>query len=304
MAFRFTGRRLNATASQAATHLLENFQTTSAQRQLLDGNQLQKLSLTLGRPSLPSGIDVSTRAPPTGTPIPRGYHLVYFTPNGLEGELGADGSDKSYNAPEPFSRRMWAGGKMKWQGELKVGQEAEERTRLVSATAKKSKSAGEMVLVEVQKEIETESGLVSDTRSWVFRPLVSDSEAAQVTMKSMQGPTTIQDDTQTGQLVRQYCWSPVGLFRFSALTFNAHKIHYNEAWTAGIERHPGVVVHGPLNLICLLDYWNDLKGQQASDVAYRAMAPVYSGDVYTLGMDGDDAVVQKGDTTCMKAVIH
>lgn len=300
MAFRLTNPRLKATAAQAASHLLENFNTTTTRSQFLDANQLQKLSLTLGRPTL-SGIDVSSRAPPPGTPIPPGYHLVYFTPNGLESELGADGSDKTYNAPDPFSRRMWAGGKMKWTGELKVGEEAEERTRLVSATAKKSKSAGELILVEVQKEIETKSGKVADTRSWVFRPVV---EAETVKMTSMQGPTTIQDVKDGSGLIREYKWSPVGLFRFSALTFNAHKIHYNEAWTAGIEGHPGVVVHGPLNLICSLDYWKDVNQRLPTEVAYRAMAPVYSGDEYKIRADGDAVVVQKQDTICMKADIQ
>lgn len=185
-------RGFHRTAQDAADELMGAFGgKTVSRRQLIDGNQLQKLALTLGRPRLAAGqghghgqggaddlvVDVSDAAPPTGTPVPPGHHLVYFTPGGLEAQLGMDGTDTAYNAPSPFTRRMWAGGVMRWPGAgrgdtgLRVGDEAEERTRLLSATPKKSRSAGEMILVEVEKEFWTARGLaVVDRRSWVFRP--------------------------------------------------------------------------------------------------------------------------------------
>lgn len=175
-------------------------------RQLLDGNQLQKLALTLGRPRI-GAVDISEDAPPTGTPVPPGYHLVYFTPNGMEDELGADGTDRTFNAPSPFTRRMWAGGTMKWPGAgsensedsplLRVGDVAEEKTRLVSATVKKSRSAGEMVLVEVEKEFWTSRGLaLVDQRSWIFRPeldLEVEAEPPEPLDVNVRGPTEIKD---------------------------------------------------------------------------------------------------------------
>lgn len=176
---------------------------STIQRQLIDGNQLQKLSLTLGRTTI-GDHDVTERPPPAGTPVPAGYHLVYFTPNGLETELGADGSDRTYNAAAPFSRRMWAGGHMTWPTTsegggkaplMRVGDEIEERTKLLNATPKKSRSAGEMVLVEVEKEFWGPQGLaLVDNRSWIFRPEVdptakaADPPAASRTIK---GPTVI-----------------------------------------------------------------------------------------------------------------
>lgn len=164
----------NLTASQAVDKLLSSFTNASTvRRQILDANQLQKLSLTLGRREL-DGVDVSENPPPTGTPVPPGWHLVYFTPNGLESQLGADGTDRSFNAPAPFTRRMWAGGRMKWLGNsndsnsplLRVGDEVEERTKFVSATAKKNKAGREMVLVEIEKEFWGPRGLsLVDQRS-------------------------------------------------------------------------------------------------------------------------------------------
>lgn len=164
-----------ATASDAASRLLDTFaNTTITRRQLIDANQLHKLALTLNRPLFPNGA-----APAAGIPVPPGWHLVYFTPEGVETELGADGTDRTFNASAPFTRRMWAGGSMSWPSSssqwLKVGDEVEERTRLLSATAKKSRSssAGEMVLVEVEKEYWGPQGLaLTDRRSWVFRPEV------------------------------------------------------------------------------------------------------------------------------------
>jgi hypothetical protein len=196
----------SATAQEAASRLVDSFaDKTLTKRQLIDGNQLQKLSLTLGRPLL-GDADVSELPPPTGTPVPPGYHLVYFTSNGVETELGADGTDRTFNAPAPFTRRMWAGGKMVWPAAgdassasplLRVGDEVEERTRLLSATPKKSKSVGEMVLVEVEKEIWGPRGLAMvDQRSWVFRPEVDPQTAVAppaLTGVDVRGPSEAKD---------------------------------------------------------------------------------------------------------------
>ena len=167
-------------------------------RQLIDANQVQKLALMLGRRSLGS-VDMLESPPPSGTPLPPGYHLVYFTPASPELELGPDGSDKTFNSQAPFTRRMWAGGKMKWAGgKIQVGDEAEERTELLSATAKRSKAGGEMVLVEVEKQISSRRGLsVVDRRSWIFRPELQEAIAVPPESPSLstQATTTIADVT-------------------------------------------------------------------------------------------------------------
>lgn len=113
---------------------------------------------------------------------------------------------------------------------------------------------------------------------------------------------------------RRLSWSPVALFRFSALTFNAHVIHYNETATRETEGHPNVVVHGPLNLINILDYWRDMYSgdKQLREISYRAMSPLYAGDEYLIRTDYSrdfddeqtwDIVVEKEGVTCMKAEI-
>ncbi|KAM6481711.1 hypothetical protein HDV62DRAFT_380682 [Trichoderma sp. SZMC 28011] len=246
----------------------------------------------LGRPVL-NGHDTRRVNVPTGTPIPPAYHLVYFTPDDLEAELGADGSDRTFNAPAPFTRRMWAGGQMKFEREnpLRVGEEVEEHTKLISAVAKTSRSAGEMVLVEVEKKMYGSQGLaLVDTRSWVFRPVLHSTAREGVALRSVDGnilaASSIFDVVNDNNAfpIRKLSWSPVGLFRFSALTFNGHKIHYNEDWTRNAEGHPGIVVHGPLNVINLLDYWRDFHGEGTGpdEIIYRAMSPVYGGEEYQI----------------------
>ncbi|KAI5458624.1 hypothetical protein BGZ63DRAFT_391765 [Mariannaea sp. PMI_226] len=323
--FSLSSRCYKATAAEAASYLLENFSGNAITRhQYIDGNQLQKLALTLGQTTI-DGQDISAGPPAVGTPVPHGYHLAYFTPDGTEQELGEDGTDRTFNASAPFTRRMWAGGKMKWSapgegGLLRVGDGVEERTRLVSATAKKSKSAGEMVLVEVEKEFWGPDGLaLTDQRSWVFRPEM-DSESRPFTPKPLtnatRGPSSVKDLIRNGDTfpIRELRWSPVGLFRFSALTFNGHMIHYNDPWTQRVEGHPGLVVHGPLNLINLLNYWKDVhgKGQGPKSISYRAMSPLYAGQTYhirTAGLrktdEGTawDLLVERDGVVCMKSEV-
>lgn len=125
---------------------------------------------------------------------------------------------------------------------------------------------------------------------------------------------TVANSFATAFPIRKLSWSPVGLFRFSALTFNGHKIHYNEDWTRTAEGHPGIVVHGPLNVINLLDYWRDIHGEGAGpdEIIYRAISPVYGGEEYqirTVDIIGTnssrvfDVVAEKGGNVIMKASI-
>jgi hypothetical protein len=100
---------------------------------------------------------------------------------------------------------------------------------------------------------------------------------------------------RTDALLRSFRWSPVALFRFSALTFNGHMIHYSDPWCRNVENHPKPVVHGPLNLIGMMDFWRDTYGKHDGDapqkISYRALSPLYAGDVYTMAMKEGDGKV-------------
>ncbi|KKZ63905.1 mesaconyl-C4 CoA hydratase [[Emmonsia] crescens] len=330
-------------ASTIASKFLSRFQSLGPQTrtQTLDANQLQLLSLTLNRNSLyPGSPKLSNTGPPeAGTPVPPGHHLVYFTPAFLEGELGVDGTDASYNPEAPFTRRMWAGGEVQWpRGQdgrvnlLRVGQEVRETTRMLSAEAKIVRKTGEeMVIVRVEKVFENEEGIaVVDKRNWVFREALRHDPSApepqlsfenappavSTTVRSTTQPTfSTSTSTENNTVIhtRALRQSAVTLFRFSALTFNAHKIHYSLPWAQNVEGHPGLVVHGPLNLISILDLWRDVqaaqKKQQGSkgevkgaeeevivpeSIVYRATSPLYAEEEYKIILEKEAGGVGGG----------
>lgn len=227
--------------------------------------------------------------PPEGVSVPPGYHLVYFTPSILEQNLGLDGTDRTVNPLSPFTRRMWAGGELTWSQDpnryLRVGQEVQETTTIRSAEPKRLKTGEEMCVVGVVKTYENAAGVaLVDKRNWVFQTALNEKRAAPQRPQEKSLPVAGE-----GKSSRDFVQSEVTLFRFSALTFNAHKIHYSRPWCQEVEGHRDCVVHGPLNLIHMLDFWRDSSREGAEDVVpksitYRAMSPLYVGEKYRLIM--------------------
>lgn len=302
---------------------------TFTRSQLLDANQLRLFSLTLDRVQLwPNSQKSLEHAEPlAGTPLPAGYHLAYFTPPQLPGSLGADGTDASFNPDPPFTRRMWAGGGIEWPGSgnttgsvhyLRVGDVATETTTVLSCEPKMIKKSGEnMLVVGVVKEFrDSKDNLcVVDRRNWVFRCALDPTKPAAVPTK----PDLLSDSeiaaAEDGKLVRRFNRSAATLFRFSALTFNAHRIHYDVPWARNVEGHRDVVVHGPMNLVSMLDMWRDERGSPEDvcyprQIDYRATSPVYAGEGYRLVMDAsvhdgksELTAVSDDGTVCMKGSI-
>ncbi|KAG9782499.1 hypothetical protein KCU88_g3283, partial [Aureobasidium melanogenum] len=229
---------------------------------------------------------------------------------------------------------MWAGGSCHWPGAdpgsgdqalLRVGDTATEVTRVLSCEPKVIKKTGEsMLLVGVEKEFRNSKDelCVLDRRNWVFRTALDPSKPAPVVPKPSELSPSELEEAAKGKIVREYNRSEVTLFRFSALTFNAHRIHYDKPWATEVEGHRGVVVHGPMNLIAMLDLWRDETVDQGVGTArndivypqkinYRATSPVYAGEPYRVMMNADavDAkeadilVVSNDGTTCMKGTV-
>lgn len=304
---------------------------TFVRKQFLDVNQLRLFSLTLDRPNLwPQTSSLADSEPAQGTPLPAGYHLAYFTPAQLPGILGLDGTDASFNPEAPFTRRMWAGGSVAWPGAdpgssadnhyLKVGEDATETTKVLSCEAKTIKKTGEsMLVVGVQKEFrDSKDNLcVVDKRNWVFREALDPSKEAKIPVKSALLSSEELNKIGEGKTVKEFNRDVVQLFRFSALTFNGHRIHYDLPWARNVEGHRNAVVHGPMNLVSMLDLWRDGKeGQEKGafvypkSIEYRATSPVYAGEGYRIVMDKGDGgkevdmrVVSDDGTGCMKGTI-
>ncbi|KAI4091677.1 MAG: hypothetical protein LQ339_008089 [Xanthoria mediterranea] len=296
---RFAPTNLSPLTRRIADDLFQKAKDVQVvRRQLLDPNQTQRLSLTLNRPHLYRDAgDLRRFTPANGTPLAPGYHLVYFTPIALPDELGQDGTDISFSPAEPFTRRMWAGGEMNWEkgNPLRIGDEAVETTRLVSAEPKTGRTGEEMIIVRVEKAFENANGpTLVDKRDWVFRTKLSGPALLLDVRECNSQPPSPQNASQES---RDFLQTAVSLFRFSALTFNGHKIHYSQPWAREIEGHRGIVVHGPLNLINMLDYWRDVQDDDHSiphSIRYRATAPFYAREAYR-------ALMEKGaGTTSIK----
>ena len=300
-------RRAASTVSASTKQLAEELfhKATSApsvvRKQLLNANQAQHLSLTLNRPNLFRDINVNKEGSPlAGTPLPLGYHLIYFTPAALPGGLGPDGTDRGYSPASPFTRRMWAGGNLNWtkSNALRIGEEVTETTKLVSAQPKVTRRGEDMIVVSVEKVFENARGIaLVDKRDWVFKRRLEWTLPLEEPINDIKADDKLPQPADASVYSRDFTQSPVTLFRFSALTFNGHMIHYSGPWCREVEGYRDIVVHGPLNLINMLDFWRDMQTDDhkiPQSIRYRATAPFFVNEKYRALME------KHGETSSIK----
>lgn len=222
---------------------------------------------------------------PDGT-LPPPWHWLYFLDWPPQRDLGADGhpAHGPYLPPIPARRRMWAGGRLTAHAPLRLGTPA-ERVAEPAAVEVKEGRTGEMVFVTVRYTIvqDGETRLVEE-QDHVYRS----AEAAAGTLRHEPAPrgTPASDDPWRLPLTGE----PTLLFRFSALTANAHRIHYDRPYAREVEGYPDIVVHGPL-LAVLMAEPARRAGRTVARMGYRLRRPVFAGDpvLVTGGPDGDGA---------------
>lgn len=225
---------------------------------------------------------------------PQGLHWCLCLPDAPTARLGPDGHPLRDDSPESFlppialPRRMWASSKLEFAAPLRVG-EAVTRTSRVLSIAEKSGGSGPLVFVDVAHETMGESGLaVRETQSIVYR----DAAAADAAL-SPPAPGNTSFDPVGWDAHRVITPSEPLLFRFSALTFNSHRIHYDLPYAQGEERYRGLVVHGPLTATLLLDLARRTLGDNAlSRFAFRGLSPAMCGEALHLVMRGSDAEIE------------
>jgi 3-methylfumaryl-CoA hydratase len=204
----------------------------------LTATPLRSLSATLGR---------DDPAPGRGSPLPPLWHWLYFLPQHGAGEIGPDGHARrgGFLPPVPLPRRMWAGGRLAWEraNPLTVGDAARRVSRIGSVTHKAGRS-GDLLFVTVVHEFHNAQGLaLTEEHDIVYRAMPQPGEAA---------PAPVAAQTQAAWH-RELTPDEVLLFRYSALTFNSHRIHYDRRYVTQVEGYPGLIVHGPLIATLLLD---------------------------------------------------
>lgn len=231
------------------------------------------------------------RAAPEGGTVPQGFHWCLCTPDAPTARLGPDGHPLRDDSPESFlppvrlPRRMWASSKVEFLAPLRVG-EAVNRTSRVLAVTEKQGGSGTLVFVEVEHETSGPEGpAVREVQSLVYRePAAAGTPSA---------PPPLGEgrfDSSSWSAHRMVVPSEALLFRYSALTFNSHRIHYDAPYAKAEENYRGLVVHGPLTATLLLDLAQRELGDNAlGSFAFRGLSPAICGEELHLVMRPADS---------------
>lgn len=213
--------------------------------------------------------------PGNGDAIPLGWHWLYFLEAKPASELGPDGHPKrgGFLPPVPLPRRMWAGGRIEFLRPLRVGEIMVRKSEILSVEPKQGKS-GSLVFVTVRHTVTAgKDAAVVEEHDIVYR------DAA----KAGDSPPKGKPAPQNPKWTRAIAPDPVLLFRFSALTFNGHRIHYDLDYVQHEEHYPGLIVHGPLQTMLLLDLCRrEMPGRPVKKLDYRAMHPVFHQERFTV----------------------
>jgi hydroxyacyl-ACP dehydratase HTD2-like protein with hotdog domain len=230
-----------------------------------------------------------------GDPIPPLWHWLYFLDRPATSELGPDGHPAAghFMPPIPQRRRMYAGGRASYTGAFRCGDEITRRSELADATVKQGRT-GELLFVTV-RSVFTRAGAViaTEEQDVVYRsgpPAAGvsagprgPSETASPAAGGSAGPREPSETVGPAPWQIQIVPDPVLLFRFSALTYNAHRIHYDADYATGVEGHPSLVVHGPLlALLCFELPRRHAPRQRVTQLSFRAWSPVYVGQRCTV----------------------
>lgn len=220
------------------------------------------------------GVPVPDLAQDEGLPLL--WHWVYLLDRPAQGELGPDGHPLRGTIaafPALGRRRMWAGGRIRTSGPLRCGEPATKRSRVLSVLEKQGRS-GPLTFIVVEHQILQRGQVVIDEQQdIVYREAAS--SASQLPAPPEDGPAAQPAD---GDWVIEI--SPSLLFRFSALTYNAHRIHYDRDYAMQAEGYPGLLTHGPLQALAMAEaaraagchgYQNDSRQQ----FHYRLTSPLF-----------------------------
>lgn len=212
-----------------------------------------------------------------GMPLPPLWHWLYFLPTHRQSELGPDGHARrgGFLPPVPLQRRMWAGSQFEFHSPLNVD-DSVRRVSTIDDVAVKEGRTGRLVFVKVRHEL--------------FRAGRSEkaiTEFHDIVYRDAKRPGDVEPaptQAQTGApWQRQVEPDDVLLFRYSALTFNGHRIHYDREYVTQVEGYPGLVVHGPLIATLLIDLVRrQAPGRDIASFQFKAVRPTFDGKAFSL----------------------
>jgi 3-methylfumaryl-CoA hydratase len=240
--------------------------------------------------------------PTSGDLLPELWHWFYFLPLVPMAEVGPDGHPKrgGFLPPVPLDRRMWAGGRLVFHGDLRVGEAISQRSEILKVAEKEGK-AGRMVFVTVRHEVSSERGLAIEEEQDIVYVAMPEKWVS---------PPPVPAPAEVGWS-EEVAVNTVLLFRFSALTFNGHRIHYDLPYATGVEKYPGLVVHGPLQAMLLMDAAKRRHpGRRPASFTFRGVRPLFHFESARLvgradPAGGHDLFTVNGDgAVTMQATVH
>lgn len=230
--------------------------------------------------------------------VPAGGHWLYFLPTSKTADLAVDGHSYKggFLPPVDLPRRMWAGGRLTFDRPLKAGA-AVEKTSTVKKISEKQGRTGPLVFVTVEHELKDNSGrYIQEEHDIVYRDAASDAASSKKPEMASTNYSWCEEITP----------DPVMLFRYSALTFNSHRIHYDRDYVTGTEGYPGLIVHGPLIGTLLMKLASErMEGKSLKNFEFRNFNPLFETapfkicgkkfddtlcSVWAMGPDGELAV--------------
>lgn len=240
----------------------------------------------------------------TPADLPHLYHWFYFLPLVNGQDLAVDGHPKKggFLPPIPFPKRMWAGSRLEFIRPIVAHQSLRRESEILKVELKHGKS-GDMYFVTVQHSIYAENELaIIEEQDIVYRDISN-----QVHSTAQKQPE--QSETKVSDYQKNFPIDPVTLFRYSAVTFNSHRIHYDRPYAIQDEGYPGLVVHGPLLATLLIHYFKkEHPKKNIRHFEFRAVTPVFDFDDFQIcgriAQENGELWIQKGNSQiCMKAKV-
>ncbi|MGJ4908584.1 FAS1-like dehydratase domain-containing protein [Bradyrhizobium sp. SZCCHNRI1009] len=218
--------------------------------------------------------------PTTGDIAPYTVHWCLGQPVFPHDQLGPDGHPTrgGFLPPVPLPRRMWAGGEVQFIDPLRVGDVATRVSTITDVTLK-SGSTGQLCFVSVEHVVSTPRGVaIRERQDIVYR----DMGGAQAAPAKAPPPPPVAQHSETRVS------DAVLLFRYSALTFNGHRIHYDRDYVTRVEGYPGLIFHGPLQAALLVEFAAKLKGKPPARFTYRGVQPLFEGSEFSVNANDKD----------------
>jgi 3-methylfumaryl-CoA hydratase len=224
--------------------------------------------------------------PKAGDPAPFTVHWCLAQPVFPMSMLGPDGHPTrgGFLPPVPLPRRMWAGGELAFLDTLRVGDQATRTSRISDVTVKTG-STGQLCFVSVEHTVTSPRGIaIRERQDIVYREM----GAAQAP-----APAKPTAPPPAGQHRETHVSDPVLLFRYSALTFNGHRIHYDRDYVTEVERYPGLIFHGPLQATFIVEMAARLRGgKPPKTFSYRGVQPLFEGSEFSINANDNGAAME------------